>query len=336
MWVMNIRSSASNAVLTGPNPSQPLGDVTVNLEVTEDLVTVGDGGFTLQLNAYPIPGPLTKIVGLQLNLLQFTLYVSNVYGNNTAAFQWQAWSSGATTFSQGQPQKTTQADQPVPPFPAAYTQPNPVITQVPNNRLPKGSNLTIKLTTNPSTNLVTQADFTVQVAGQQPVPLFPPLRFPPVIPFTFTNAPPGNGQPGVTTAQFPINGFQVNLVGQGNCANANFISGAGVLSYSVREGSSLSVQDGFPVPAGICETSNILYGPVASPRFPIVGQPPILFQSFSLFRGAKTWLEQAPFGPGHSTPVDGNAIACRGRCQHGLRARQRRQPLARTRAVRPR
>jgi hypothetical protein len=343
MWLMSVWSSNTNAVLT--DQCQALGNVTVNLEVTEDLVTFGDGGFSLQLNTYPLSGDnRITVLGKTLDWIQFVFQVNNIYGPNTAAFQWQAFALTATPgWPQGQPQGTSDFHQPIPGAVGdlGFHQPSPVITSVPRNRLPKGSNLTIALITDPSTHVVTQANFTIQLPGQQPVSLQPPLNFPAVVPFRFVGT---NNPPGVTTAQFPISGFQVNLVGPDG-SNATFTSGAGVLSYSVPEGSSLSVQNG-PVGAACGqyqfaftgETSNILYGPVTSPRFPLVGQPPTLSQSFGIFRGAQTfsavraitpsgevtstdavyvirqdgtlWLEQAPFGPGNSTQVDANAIAC--------------------------
>src|ERR1700693_4865244 len=123
---MAFLSSSNNAVLT--NNCQDLENLTVTLQVTQDLITLGDTGFSLQLNCYPPPGVTS--VGLALNWIQFTLYVSNNYGNNTAAFQWQAWALGATAFPPGYtvPPGTTNPNQPVPPF----TQPNPVITDVPS------------------------------------------------------------------------------------------------------------------------------------------------------------------------------------------------------------
>ena len=324
---MSVWSSQSNAVLTGQ--SQALGDVTVSLAVTEDLVTDGDGGFTLQLNTYPVPGPGITILGKTLNWIQFVLDVDNmISGPNVAAFHWQAFALGATGWPQGQPVGTSDPAQPIPPF----NQGNPKITDVPKNRLPKGSNLTIALITDKTTHVVTQAKFTVQLPGAEP--LSKTLSFPASVPFNFITT----GTPGKPIdAQFPISGFQVNLVGPDNLSNANFTSGAGVLSYSVPEGSSLSVQNGGQNPL-TGETSNILYGPVVRPRFPLAGQPPTLSQSFGLFRGAQTfsavraitpsgqmtstdavyvirsdgtlWLEQAPFGPENSTQVDANATAC--------------------------
>jgi hypothetical protein len=132
---VKIWSSNTNAVFT--DQCQPLGDVTVNLAVTEDLVTYGDGGFSLQPNAYPMPG--VTCAGLKKDWIQFSRYADQYDGlpNNTAAFQWQAWALEATAWSGGGPQgRRAGPTQPVPNF----TQPDPLITSVANNRLPKGSN----------------------------------------------------------------------------------------------------------------------------------------------------------------------------------------------------
>jgi hypothetical protein len=269
--------------------------------------------------------PEVSVVGLPLNWIQFTLYVSNVYGNNTAAFQWQAWSLGATGFPQGQPKGTTQPQQPVPPF----NQPPAVITNVPSNRLPKGSNLSINLETDPSSHGVTRATFTVVLTGAEARSVT--LDFPASILFNFTT-----GSPGAVDAQFPIGGFQVNLVGPGNLSNAAFTSGAGRLLYTFDPGRPLSVQNGGVgtacgqyAGAVTGETSNILYGPVAG-ALTVFGEGDLSSQTFGLFRGAKTisarsagavyvlgsdgnlWLEQAPFGPGHVPPkrtqIDNNVM----------------------------
>ena len=130
---MTIFSGSNNAVLF--NNCQDLQNLTVTLNITEDLVTLGNSGFSLQLNCYPPQGVTS--VGVTINWIQFTLYISNTYGNNTAAFQWQAWGLGTTMWPEGQPQGSTAANQPVPPFP----QPNPIITTVPSNRAPEGLEL---------------------------------------------------------------------------------------------------------------------------------------------------------------------------------------------------
>jgi hypothetical protein len=250
-------AGSNNSVLI--DNCDALQGVTVTLAVTEDLVTSDNGGFSLQLNCYPLAG--TTSVGLALNWIQFVICVSDNYEDNSATFEWQAWALGATAFPPGYqvPPGTTNANQPVPPFP----QPNPKITDVPSNQLPKGSSLAIALTTGPSPYGVTAAKFTVQLAGaaEQSVVL---------------NFPAGNPD-----AQFPIAGFQVDLVGPGNLARATFTSGAGELTYSVVSG-SLSVQDGgvgsacgqYQAVTG--ENSNVVYDPVT----PVSGSA--LSQGFAL------------------------------------------------------
>ena len=115
------------------------------------------------------------------------------------------------------------------------------------------------------------------------------------------------GGPGTpVNAQFPIAGFQVNLVGPGGSTTATFTSGAGELSYSVSSGSNLSAQNG-----GVgaeCgqyegaitgENSNVLYGditpssgstvtqtlnvPVAAPAIPTTGGRWALVQGSGFF-----------------------------------------------------
>jgi hypothetical protein len=116
-------------------------------------------------------------VGKTLNWIQFVIHVDN----NTAKFLWQAWAIGATA-QPTDPQFTSDPQQVIPPFPQP-DQPNGVFATVPNNRLPKGSNLTIELITDPNTHVVTQANFTIQLPGQQPVSVQPPLNFPASIKF---------------------------------------------------------------------------------------------------------------------------------------------------------
>ena len=257
-------SSGNNAVFT--NQCRALGDVTVTLDVTEDLTTADDKGFSLQLNAYPMPG--VNVMGLPLNWLQYVIYVSNVYGNNTAAYQWQAWSIGSTQWPEGDPSVPANANQPA----VGIVQPqNNVITKVPSNRLPKGSTLTIALTTDPSSHGITAMKFSVGLPGAQEESIT--VDFPASVPFTFASGKPSSSY----NAQFPISGFQVNIVGPGNDSQTMFSSGTGVLNYSVPAGGTLDVQPGYVGTA--CgqyagsltgESSNIEYAsfvtpPIASP-----------------------------------------------------------------------
>jgi hypothetical protein len=154
------------------------------------------------------------------------------------------------------PQGTGDPQQVVP----AFDQGNAVITNVPNNRLPKGSSLNISLVTDPSSHGVTAATFTVQLAGAGPQSHT--VNFPASIQFVDRQ-----NRPGVVDAQFPIGGFQVDLIGPDG-SNAVFTSGAGILTYSVSPG-TLTVQQG-PVGsncgqyAGAVtgETSNVMYSTV--------------------------------------------------------------------------
>jgi hypothetical protein len=236
---VELLTGSTNSILV--DNCEALQDVTVKLAVTDDLVTAGNDGFSLQLNAYPMPGAVS--VGLALNWIQFVLRVAN----GEATFQWQAWALGATAFPPGYqvPPGTTNPNQPVPPF----QQPNAHITNVPSNQLPKGSNLTIALTTN-TQGAITAATFKVQLPGAEAQPVI-------------VNFPSDNPD-----AQFAIGGFQVDLVGVGNDSRSTFTSGAGELTYSVSPG-RLSVQDGGvgagcgQYPGAVTgETSNAVYGPV--------------------------------------------------------------------------
>jgi hypothetical protein len=297
---MNGWSSGNNAVLI--DQCKPLGDVTVTLLVTKDLVTVDDAGFSLQLNAYPMPGVTS--IGIGLNWIQFTLYVSNTYGPNTGAFQWQAWALGATSWPPGYsvPPGSTNPNQPVPPF----TQPNAIFASVPSNQLPKGSSLSIELKTDPKSHGVTAATFIVQLVGAAPQSV--------TVPFPAANP----------NAQFPIGGFQVDLVGPGNLSNAKFTSGEGEITYSVPSGSSLSVQNG-GVGSGCGqyagaitgESSNVVYGELGSSPstqitqtfgvpFWLVGDPATLFannQQHAFSRGTDNGIYQVFYdqGSGHRT-----------------------------------
>jgi hypothetical protein len=247
---VNNWSSNNNAVFA--NKGQALDDVTVSLSVTQDLVTENNAGFTLQLNCTPMPG--VSVVGIPLNWLQYVIYIDNFDGNhpNTACYQWQAWAVGNTGWPEGKPAGVGPSNQPVP----GIVQPNsPVIATDVNNYLAAGSNVTITLMTDPASHGITQATFTVQLAGEETKPALT-LPFSKSVPFNFAN-----GDPGVPfNAQFPIAAFQALVVGPGNCSTATFISGAGELTYSVKAGSSLSVQDGGVI--GTCEKSNISYGQV--------------------------------------------------------------------------
>ena len=253
----------TNAVLI--NNCENLSNLTVQLQVTEDLVTVEDLGFSLQLNSYPPIGAKTPnstpettrpgdLPG-QLNWFQYLLIVTG----NRISFEIQYWAQ-AISFQTGGPGG-------IPPeihWPPEYT-PDPLGTSpwlpvfpgtavtggvgsVSSNRVPAGSVITIQLATDSSAN-VTGATFSitdpsgkVQSASTQPWQHYA-------------------GQPEPSNyALFPIYGFQADLVSAPGL-KCTFTSGAGTLTYSVSEG-VLSVQTVntcgmFQTPTG--ENSNIVY-----------------------------------------------------------------------------
>jgi len=228
--------SNNNAILV--DNCQDLEDLTVTLRVTEDLVTLGNAGFSLQLNAYPQTSSTSQ--GQSLNWFQYIIYVGGPL-NNQLGWEIQYWSVGAPGS-----------------WPPGYT-PNPGTTPwlpalpndfeiqsfgpAPSNRIPAGSVMQIQLKTDPGGN-VTSAAFSVTDPGGN-----------------ISNAkdtfPSG--------AVYPIYGFQVDIVGPGGGLACTFSSGAGTLTYSVSRG-TLAVQDastacGGPQP-GTAESSNVVYGDV--------------------------------------------------------------------------
>ena len=238
---MSFLSSNNNAVLV--DACQNLQGLTVSLTATEDLITLGDTGFGLQLNSYPQPGSLSQ--NETLNWFQYIIYVG--VPMNDFGWEIQYWAVGATSYAPGQL------------WPPGYT-PNPANTtpwlpalsndfyvssfgSAPSNRVAAGSAMQIQLTTDASGN-VTAATFSVT----------DPSGIVSSHTFTFP-----------TSAVYPIYGFQVDVVGPGSGAPCTFTSGAGTLSYSVSAG-SLSVQNATTACGGpqpwTAETSNVVYGDV--------------------------------------------------------------------------
>jgi hypothetical protein len=241
---------------------QNLFNLTVQLQVTEDLVTLGDTGFSLQLNCYPQIGSTTpnstpQTGGGSLTWFQYVLIVAN----NQISFEIQYWATGTHSYQTGGPG----GNPPEIRWPPGYT-PNPtntspwlpvfpnvavtgtVVGSTSSNHIPAGSVLTIQLATDASGN-VTGAKFSftdpsgnVQTGSTQPWQQYA-----------------GQSEP-ANYALYPIYGFQVDLVSPPSSA-CTFTSGAGTLTYSVSSG-ALSVQTvntcGGSQP-GTGENSNIVY-----------------------------------------------------------------------------
>jgi hypothetical protein len=254
---MAFLSGANNSVLV--DNCQNLFNLTVQLQVTEDLVTLGDTGFSLQLNCYPQIGAITpnatpQTGSGQLSWFQYLLTVAN----NQITFEIQYWAFGAHSYQNAGPG----GNPPAVWWPPGYT-PNPantspwlpvfpnvaatgtVVGSTSSNQVPAGSVITIKLATDSSGN-ITGATFSI------------------TDPSGSTSTQPWQqfaGQPEPANfAAFPIYGFQVNVVSPPSSA-CTFTSGAGTLTYSVSPG-VLSVQTvntcGGSQP-GTGENSNIVY-----------------------------------------------------------------------------
>jgi len=229
---------SQNYELVGTN-CQNIQGLTVILDVSEDLVTSQNGGFSLQLNALPPPGMMSQ--GETLNWLQYIIYIQN----GTASYEIQYWALGA---SLPWPPGVTPAPNTTPWLPALPTDYQLTsFGSAPSSQLLKGSALKIALETDSSASAnVTSATFSItdptgSVSSKK---------------FTF---PAG--------ALYPICAFEVDLVGPGGLSTSTFTSGAGQLTYSVSAGEVCAQPPGT---TGVCsfqyhgtgENSNAFYGPI--------------------------------------------------------------------------
>src|ERR1035441_3507278 len=83
---MGSLSSSDNAILV--SKCQNLQNLTVSLQVTQDLITLGNNGFSLQLNCYPQTNPQSTYQDKPLNWFQYVIAVEN----NSVQWGIQYWS----------------------------------------------------------------------------------------------------------------------------------------------------------------------------------------------------------------------------------------------------
>lgn len=239
-------SGANNVVFV--NNCQNLQNLTITLLVTEDLVTVDSGGFSLQLNCYPQPGlipqgqqlPEQEVGDLSLTWFQYLVIVQNGY-----SFEIQYWSTNAKGYAAGQPWPPGYNPSPPGTTPWLPVFPNTALFggfgSSSSSALPAGSVIEIQLPTDANGNVV-GANFSVTDPSGN-VSSSPPQNFP-------------------AGAQFPIYGFQLDLVAPPS-SFCTFTSGAGTLTYSVSAG-TLSIQSGgntcSSTQPGTGEDSNAVYG----------------------------------------------------------------------------
>jgi hypothetical protein len=245
--------SFNNAILI--NSCQPLGNLNVQLEVTEDISTVEGNGFSFQVNCYPPPGVYVQYE--QLNFLQYNIYVVN----NQLYWQVQYYSQGSSSFPPGY--TPTPSTTPwLPCWPNDYGSGGPgglygtsapafgPANLLPGNTLLRGSNLQVALQNDDNENVSTVVFNYWDPDG---------IHY-----ATYFDIP--------KNALCPIVAFTVNLVGPGGCSNCTFTTGLtnsrGIFYYTVDYPGTLSDQGG---PAGsacgeqfytTCETSNAAYSPV--------------------------------------------------------------------------
>jgi hypothetical protein len=243
-------ASNNNAVLI--DDCTNLQNLSVLLEVTEDIATTNGGGWSLQLNCYPPVGEYC-----QTSQLEIFQYMVVVQGGNLRYYI-QYWANASTWPSNYTPQPGTSPWLPC----WAHDFGNaPVFASINGDTLPRQSTLQIALGTNASGGVSS-------------------------VNFTYTD-PDGNSHPATFNppAVHPIVACELNFVGPPG-GTASFTQGLansrGIIYYSVSSG-QLSVQNGGPGSAcgeqnvGTAETSNMSYsdinGAPASTVTQILQQP---------------------------------------------------------------
>jgi len=206
-------ASNNNAILI--NNCKNLQNLSVLLEITEDVATTDGGGWSFQLNCYPPAGEYCQTS--QLTWLQYIIYVQ---GGNLA-YEIQYWANNSSKWPPGYtPQPNTT---PWLPCWANDYYLSGSFASINGDTLPRGSKLAIALTTNEDGGVTK-------------------------VKFTYTD-PDGNDHSTEfdLPAVHPIIACELNLVGPGGGANANFTLGLtnsrGIIYYTISSG-QLSVQNG--------------------------------------------------------------------------------------------
>lgn len=261
-------ASNNNAVLI--DGCNNLQNLSVLLEVTEDLATTDGGGWSLQLNCYPPPGRFC-----QTSQLEIFQYIVIVQGGNLAYYiqYWanaSAWPYGYTPVPGTSPWLPCWAHD----FGTA-----PVFASINGDTLPRQSLLKIALGTNADGGVST-------------------------VTFTYTD-PDVNEHTAVWNAPVvhPICAFELNFVGPPG-GTANFTQGLtnsrGIIFYTISSG-QLSVQNGGPGSAcgeqGVftAETSNLTYSDIAGAPAGTVTQmlqQPVSCAINNLFGGGEAHFEE--------------------------------------------
>jgi hypothetical protein len=230
---MGALSSSNNAILV--SKCQSLHNLTLSMQLEQDLITLGNNGFSLQLNCYPQTNPQATHQGKPMYWAQYVIAVQSISVQWGIQYWSHAGSIGVSGFGFSPP--------------GNYS----LFGSAPSNQLPKGSVLKIALHTESKGNVESVTFSFTNPKGH-------------VSHFKYTLP---------STALIAVYGFQVNLVGPpSGTHNCHFKSASGFLTYSVSSG-TLSVQNtntcgGPQIPTG--ETSNVFYGQVLPTSGQTVGQ----------------------------------------------------------------
>jgi hypothetical protein len=224
--------------IVGNDDCTILKDIRVTIEITDDLVvssTVTSGG-----------EPTSKGFAFQLNANSSAMPKSNPQINANNWIVWQQYILGVGPVIQGAINNWTapslgSGNQTVN---SPAVQVGPALAEV--ARIPKGYKLTFTLTTDKDTGNVTAVTFEVDDGK---------TKFPPQ-----TQVLTEVGATPLEVA--PIVDFELNLVGPGDLAHTQFLSGAGTITYSAS--TALNALPAIPGCAGsnttTGETSNSVYG----------------------------------------------------------------------------
>jgi hypothetical protein len=240
-------ASNTNAILI--DGCNNLQNITVLLEVTEDLATIDGSGWSFQLNCYVPPGEYCQTS--PVNWVQYLVVVQGGF----LQYYVQYWSYGTSAWPPGYVPTPGTAPW-LPCWPDDSGNATTFNTDITGDTLPAGSKLQISLGTNAHGGVTTAT-------------------------FLYTN-PQDSTHEGIwhAPAVHPISAFELNLVGAPG-GWANFTQGIqnsrGIITYSIS-GGQLSVQNGGPGSAcgqaavNTGEGSNMPYSDINDAPGPTVWQ----------------------------------------------------------------
>jgi hypothetical protein len=274
-----------------------LQGLTATFEVSEDLVTVGNTGFGLQLNCFPQANQVFQ--NQTLNWFQFGLVVGSAAGyeaNNDQHIGWfvEYWNTNV----QGQP------------WPPGYT-PNPPNTTPARPVIPNDTTFTT-FGPAPNNQILAKSILQIQLLTETNGGITEVL-------FSYTD-PSGNVYPAKysfasSAVYFQIYGAQLVLVGPFNGMPVSFSSGGGTFTLSVSTG-TLAVEPAGSTCSGVpeqgtAEDSNSIYGPFTPASGASVSQsvtviPMTMSFDFEQSTFGQDEVEQTPFwNPAYYLSVTG-------------------------------